>query len=77
VSSEINGELFAAASRAPAASPVTLSWIYTSSNWAMGGVALDPASPVPEYPLGLPILAIFMVLAYAVIKRRTKIQENT
>jgi hypothetical protein len=28
--------------------------------------------PIPEYPLGLPLLAIFMVLAYAVIKRRTR-----
>ena len=48
VSSEINGNLFAAASGAPAGSPVTLSWVYTSSDWAMGGVALVPAPPAPQ-----------------------------
>ncbi len=31
-----------------------------------------PAAPIPEYPLGLPILAIFMMLAYGVIRRRTR-----
>jgi WD40 repeat protein len=31
--------------------------------------------PIPEYSLGLPILATFMVLAYAVIKRRTITQK--
>ncbi|MGP8069949.1 MAG: hypothetical protein ACLP5V_08670 [Candidatus Bathyarchaeia archaeon] len=71
VSSEINGNLFAAASSGPAASPVTLSWAYTSHDWAMGGVALIPASPIPEYPFGLPILAIFMLVAYGLIRRRT------
>jgi len=30
---------------------------------------------IPEYPLGLPVLVIFMVLAYAVIKRRTRTQK--
>lgn len=29
-------------------------------------------TPVPEYPYGLAILAVFMVLGYAVIKRRTR-----
>jgi hypothetical protein len=72
VSSEIHSELFAATSAAPAASPVTLSWVYTSSSWAMGGVALDPSAAIPEYPFGLAILSIIMVLAYAVIKRRTR-----
>jgi hypothetical protein len=28
--------------------------------------------PIPEYPLGLPLLAIFAVLAYGVIRRRTR-----
>jgi hypothetical protein len=78
VSSEINGELFAATSAAPAASPVTLSWVYTSSSWAMGGVALIPTTPtiIPEYPLGLPLLAIFMIIAYGLIKRRTGNPKN-
>ena len=35
------------------------------------GATFTPIPPVPEYPIGLPLLAIFMVLAYAVIKRRT------
>jgi hypothetical protein len=30
---------------------------------------------IPEYPLGLPLLAIFMVLAYVVIRRKTS-QKN-
>jgi hypothetical protein len=31
-----------------------------------------PAAPIPEYSYGLSVLAVFMVLAYAVIKRRTR-----
>jgi hypothetical protein len=76
VSNLINSELFAAASSAPAASPVTLSWVYTSSDWAMGGVALMPPAIIPEYPLGLPLLAIFMVFAYGLIRRRTRNPKN-
>lgn len=76
VSNDIaQGELYAAASYAPAASPVTLSWVYTSTDWAMGGVALDPPA-IPEYPLGLPLLAIFMIFAYGLIKRRTNNPRN-
>jgi hypothetical protein len=29
------------------------------------------ATPIPEYPLGLPILAIFMIIGYGVIRRKT------
>ena len=29
------------------------------------------ATPIPEYPVGLAVLAIFMVLAYGVIRRKT------
>jgi len=32
---------------------------------------VDPAPLIPEYPLGLTILVIFMVIAYGIIKRRT------
>lgn len=46
ISTEINHELFAAASAEPAASPVTLSWVYTSNYWAMAAVALIPAPSV-------------------------------
>ena len=38
--------------------------------------ACDPFTvgpPIPEYPLGLPILAIFMIIGYGVIRRRTRI----
>jgi hypothetical protein len=70
VSGEINGELFGAASDAPASSPVTLSWVYTSSDWAMGGVALEPTSPIPEYPWGLAVLAVLMITSYGFTRRR-------
>jgi hypothetical protein len=30
-------------------------------------------TPIPEYPYGLALLAIFMILGYAVIKRRTRL----
>jgi hypothetical protein len=30
---------------------------------------------IPEYPLGLSLLAIFMVIAYGVIKRKTHTQK--
>jgi hypothetical protein len=33
---------------------------------------VDPAPPIPEYPLGLLILAVLMILAYGVIRRRTR-----
>ncbi len=41
--------------------------------WVEAGVALNPAPtpPIPEYPLGLPILAILTILAYGVIRRKT------
>ena len=35
-----------------------------------GSVTVVSAA-IPEYPIGLPALAIFMDLAYAVIKRKT------
>jgi hypothetical protein len=30
------------------------------------------APPIPEYPIGLPILAIFMIIGYGPIRRRTR-----
>ncbi len=36
----------------------------------------DTTQPIPEYPLGLPILAIFMVVSYRLIKRGTRIRQN-
>lgn len=34
-------------------------------------LTVTSATPIPEYPVGLAILAIFMVIAYALIRRRT------
>ena len=33
---------------------------------------IQPATPIPEYPYGLAVLAIFMMLAYGVIRRKTR-----
>ena len=33
---------------------------------------IQPATPIPEYPYGLSVLAIFMMLAYGVIRRKTR-----
>jgi hypothetical protein len=30
------------------------------------------APPIPEYPLGLPLLAVLTILAYSLIRRRTR-----
>lgn len=36
-------------------------------------VTVNPAAPpIPEYPLGLPILAIFMIIGYGLVRRRTR-----
>ena len=74
ISAEINTELFAAASDAPAASPVTLSWVYTSNHWAMAAVALIPATttftPVHQTPVGgvmLPSVGLTVLLPWAIV----------
>jgi hypothetical protein len=57
----------------PTTFPATLSYGTLYTGWVEAGIALNPlTSIIPEYPLGLPILAIFMVLGYAVIRRRTR-----
>lgn len=33
---------------------------------------VDPAPPIPEYPLGLPILTILTIIGYGLIRRREK-----
>ncbi len=35
-------------------------------------LTVTAAPPIPEYPLGLPLLAILTILAYTVIRRRTR-----
>ena len=52
------------------ASPAT--WIAYSGNFIIRAV-VDPITPViPEYPNGLPLLVGFMLIAFAVIRRRTR-----
>lgn len=36
----------------------------------------DAPAIIPEYPLGIPLLAIFMIVAYGLIKRRTRNPKN-
>ncbi len=51
--------------------PATLfSTFYTG--WVEAGIALNPTSSIPEYPLGLPILAILMIVGYGLVRRRTR-----
>lgn len=35
---------------------------------------VDPAPPIPEYPLGLPILAILMIIGYGLVRRRNNLR---
>ena len=39
-------------------------------------VIISSTTPIPEYPLSLSILAIFMILAYGVIRRRTVTKQK-
>jgi hypothetical protein len=47
---------------------------YPTSSSGFTTLTVTSAAPIPEYPLGLAVLAIFMVLAYGVIRRRTRIR---
>jgi hypothetical protein len=54
-------------------SPTTFPATGASSGiWAEAALALNPAPPIPEYSLGLPLLVIFMLISYGLIKRRTR-----
>jgi len=37
---------------------------------------VNSVTPIPEYPLGLPLLAIFMIVGYGVIKRKTVTKQK-
>ncbi len=64
--------LTGAGSDKTAASPVLMQWTLAGF-WALVAVDLQAsAPPIPEYPLGLPILAIFMIIGYGVIRRKVK-----
>ncbi|MGA3109615.1 MAG: hypothetical protein ABSD99_09265 [Candidatus Bathyarchaeia archaeon] len=69
-------EVTGAGSDKPASSPVTMQWTFggTTVLWALVAVDLQPAGipPIPEYALGLPLLAIFMVIGYGLVRRRTR-----
>ena len=61
-------------STAGVSSPTTFPATRAASNqgWVEVGLALNPPSPIPEYPLGLPILAILMIVGYGLVRRRTR-----
>ncbi len=68
-----------AGSDQPASSPVTMSWSFSSHHggdiyWSLIAVPLTPftAPPIPEYPLGLPILAILTIIGYGLVRRRSR-----
>jgi len=55
----------------PDSPPVTMTWSFAASTfWSLIAVPLiPPLTIIPEYPLGMPLLTIFMALAYAIVKR--------
>lgn len=62
-----------AGSDKPAASPVTMTWssAQPTADWALIVLDLQPVPPaIPEYPLGLPLIALFMIITYGIIRRR-------
>jgi hypothetical protein len=56
----------------PTTFPATLSYGTFYTGWVEAGIALNPTSPIPEYPFGLAVLAIFMIIAYGVVRRRIR-----
>lgn len=67
-------EVLGAGSDKPASSPVTMQWTFglLTLVWALVAVDLQPEPAIPEYSLGLPLLAIFMIIAYGLVRRRTR-----
>ncbi|MGP8068316.1 MAG: hypothetical protein ACLP5V_00350 [Candidatus Bathyarchaeia archaeon] len=61
-----------AGSDKPASSPVTMTWGWSTLASALIAVPLIPASIIPEYPIGLPLLTVLMIVAYGVIKHRIR-----
>ena len=65
-----------AGSDEPASSPATMTWGWSTSassaSSALIAVPLIPASIIPEYPIGLPLLTVLMIVAYGVIKHRIR-----
>ncbi|MGP8128579.1 MAG: hypothetical protein ACLP9D_12345 [Candidatus Bathyarchaeia archaeon] len=50
----------------------------SSSTHAFASLTVTATSgpPIPEYPLGLAVLAVFMILAYGVIRRKTVTKQK-
>ncbi len=65
----------AGSDKAATSSSVTMTWSTAGTGdtpWALVAVDLLPAAIIPEYPLGLPILAILMLIGYGLVRRRTR-----
>jgi hypothetical protein len=75
VSGSIAATEYEVVSSTQTALSVSINFAGSNRPWLMFGDAVQaaptPPPPIPEYPLGLPILAIFMILAYGVIRHRT------
>ncbi len=46
------------------------------ADWAFETFVTTTSPPIPEYPLGLPILAILTIIAYGIIKRKIRPNQN-
>ncbi len=65
-----------AGSDEPASSPATMTWGWSTSassaSSALIAVPLIPATIIPEYPTGLPLVIVLMIVAYGAIKHRIR-----
>ena len=60
----------------PDSPPVTMTWSFaTSTYWSLIAVPLIPSTIIPEYPFGLPILAILTIISYGLIRPKIKNEE--
>jgi len=48
----------------------------SSSSFPLTSISVNAAPPIPEYPYGLPLLAIFMLIGYGVIRRKTATKQK-
>ncbi|MGA2628381.1 MAG: hypothetical protein ABSF63_15120 [Candidatus Bathyarchaeia archaeon] len=64
-----------------AAGSATVTWSFSGDgdNAPSSGtfpLTINSTTPIPEYPLGLPLLAILTVIAYGVIRRKTATKQT-
>ena len=61
----------------PTTFPATLGGIVV--DWVEAGLVVNPKNspPIPEYPLGLPLLAIFLIITYGLMRRRAVAQRRS